>query len=133
MPQRRHNPLSHLWWFAMPIATLALLLVWGPSLFGMARLYMAQYGGDVYAFYIDSGHTFYGTIQGVGFGTVTLSNVYSFQTVQVGDTPTSNLTAQQLNPITAPLNWITLNWKHVLFYERVGPNAKVLKIMHGNQ
>lgn len=119
-------------WVAAPIATLALLIVWGPALVRSANLVAAQYTGTIYAFYLDSGHTFYGTIRGVGLGSVTLSDVYSFQTINVGTTPTSNLTAQELNPLTAPENWLTIEWRHVLFYEQLGSKAKVLHIMRGD-
>ncbi len=128
---RSHSP-SVLWFVAAPLALVIALALWGPALTSLARLYTAQYRGDVYAFYLDSGHTFYGTVRGVGFGTITLANVYSFQTVSVGQTPTSNLTAQELNPLTAPENWMTISREHVLFYEKLGDKAKVLKIMRGD-
>lgn len=119
-------------WVAAPVVMLVLLILWGPSLFRSARLFTAQYTGETYAFYLDSGHTFYGTVRGIGFGTITISNVYSFQTVSIGQTPTSNLTAQELNPLTSPENWMTLNWRHVLFFEKLGSKAKVLRIMRGD-
>jgi hypothetical protein len=119
-------------WFAVPIGTLIILGLWGPALMRSAHLFAAQYTGDVYAFYLDSGHTFYGTIRGVGIGSVTLSDVYSFQTINVGTTPTSNLTAQALNPITSPENWLTIDWRHVLFFEQLGDRSKVLRIIRGD-
>lgn len=119
-------------WFIGPILIVFGLLIWGPSLYGTVRLYAAQYTGDVYAFYLDSGHTFYGTVRGVGFGTITIAEAYSFQTVKVGDTPTSNLTSQRLNPLTSPDNWLTMSRRHILFYEKLGDKAKVLKIMRGD-
>lgn len=118
-------------WFAVPIGTLLVLGLWGPALMHSARLYAAQYTGDMYAFYLDSGHTFYGHVRGIGFGTITLTDVYSFQTINVGTTPTSNLTAQQLNPLTAPDNWLSIEWRHVIFFEQLGDRSKVLQITRG--
>lgn len=129
MPRRRQYEWS---WMLAPVLILAILGVWGPALMGLGRLYAAQYGDSVYAFYLDSGHTFYGHVRGVGLGTVVLSDVYSFQTVTVGTTPTSNLTSQQLNPLTVPENRLALNWAHILFYEKLSDKAKVLLIMRGD-
>lgn len=129
MPRQRRAEWS---WVLAPIVVLTILVLWGPALLGVCRLYAAQYTGSVYAFYLDSGHTFYGTVRGIGWDTVTLSDVYSFQTVTVGTTPTSNLASQRLNPLTAPENWLTINWKHVLFYEQLGDRSKVLTIVHGD-
>lgn len=128
-----HHQRRFEWTWALgPILIVLGLLIWGPALSGTVRLYAAQYTGDVYAFYLDSGHTFYGTVRGVGLGTITLADAYSFQTVKVGETSTSNLTSQRLNPLTSPDNWLTVSWRHVLFYEKLGDKAKVLKIMRGD-
>lgn len=129
MPRRHQYEWS---WVLAPFVILFILAVWGPACMTLGRLYAAQYGDSVYAFYLDSGHTFYGHVRGVGLGSVVLSDVYSFQTVTVGTTPTSNLTSQQLNPLTAPENRLVLNRAHVLFYEKLSDKAKVLTIMRGN-
>lgn len=110
--------------FVFPLVFLALF---APSLFADARLFLAQYGNDRYAFYLASGHTFYGTVRGVGFGKVVLADAYSFQSVSVGETSTNNLTAQKDNPLTRPDNWLVINREHILFYERVGDEASLLQ------
>ncbi len=92
-------------------------------------IYAAQYSGGTYAFYMDTGQTFFGEIKSVSPSAVTLTNIYTFQTINVGEVPTTNLTAQQLNPLTTPYNWMTLNWKHITYYERVGSRSKVMNLM----
>lgn len=119
--------------YLSPLVVVACLILWGPGLFHSIGLYSAQYAGGTYAFYMDTGQTFFGEIRSVTPSTITLANVYTFQTYTVGETPTTNLTAQQLNPLTMPYNWMALNWKHVTYYERVGSRGKVINIMRNAQ
>lgn len=124
-PKRRTHKVSL--YVAPAVIFFAVLLLWGPALFGILRLHFAQYSDDRYAFYTDSGNVFYGTVRGVSFTQVTLSDAFSFQTVSVGETTTSNLQSAQGNPLTRPDNWLVMNWDHIIFYERIGDEASVLK------
>lgn len=119
--------------YIAPIAVIGIFALWGPAFFHATGLYAAQYAGGTYAFYTDTGQTFYGSIKSVDISTITLSDVFTYQTINVGETPTTNLTAQQLNPLTTPYNWMALNWKHVVYYERVGSRGKVMNLMRASQ
>lgn len=108
---------------------ILLGVLFGPSFFAHLRLYSAQYSDDYYALYLDSGNVFYGQIRGVGLGQITLTNAYSFQSIEVGETSTSNLSAVRNNPLTRPDNWMVINRDHVLFYERIGDDASILEAL----
>lgn len=116
--------------FALVFAVVLMALVfWGPTLLAVLRLHSAQYTNDYYAFYVEGGSVFYGQVRGVGLGNVTLSNAYSFQAIEVGETSTSNLVALRDNPLTRPDNWVVIKDRHILFYERIGDNASVLNAL----
>lgn len=106
---------------------VAFLAFWGPSALAFLRLHTAAYFGDRYAFYTDTGDVFYGVVLGAGPSSVILTDTYSFQTVSVGETTTSNLRAQTANPLTSPDNWLVLAWDRIVFYERIGDDASVLE------
>jgi hypothetical protein len=108
------------------VLILLLLGMFAPSLFADARLFTAQYTNDRYAFTLDSGHVFYGVVRGAGLGKIVLSDAYSFQSISVGETSTSNLGALRDNPLTRPENWIVLSREHILFYEKIGDDASIL-------
>jgi hypothetical protein len=110
-------------------AFVIFLALFAPSLFLHLRLHAAQYTDTYYAFYLESGNVFYGQVRGVGFGQIILSNAYSFQEVEVGETTTSNLSALAQNPLTRPENWLALSRDHILFYERIGKDASVLEAL----
>jgi hypothetical protein len=131
MPPRKSGPSAALL-VILPVALLAAVL-WGRALFGAVDLYAAQYTDARYAVYLDSGHIFYGKITGVSPFSIRLSDVYSFQTVSVGETSTSNLSAQTDNPLTLPRDWMSINRKNVLFYERVGEDASIMRIINSKQ
>lgn len=116
--------------FALIFAGFILVLAFfGPSLFAGLRLYTAQYTKDYYAFYLEDGAVFYGQVRGVGLGNVVLTNAYSFQAIEVGETSTSNLVALRDNPLTRPDNWVVITRDHVLFYERIGDDASILEAL----
>lgn len=115
---------------------MAFVLFWfffGSMFFSLVGLHMAEFSDQRYAVYLDSGHVFYGKIKAVGIFTLTLSDVYSFQTLEVGETSTSNLQAQRLNPLTAPDNWLVIERDHVLFFERIGKDARILELIRAGQ
>lgn len=127
----RHQRVQRNWTpvIGFLIVFLAALFLWGPGLIGEMRLYAAQYSKDLYAFYLDSGNVFFGEVRGYAFGHITLVNAYSFQEVSVGDTSTNNFIAQQDNPLTRPENWLILERSRILFFEKIGPEASVLRLI----
>lgn len=114
---------------ALFVALLLFLVLFGSSLFSHTRLFLAQYSNDYYAFYLQSGNVFYGHVRGVGFGQVILTDAYSFQELEVGETTTSNLSAVRDNPLTSPDNWMVIPSRTILFYERIGEDASVLEAL----
>lgn len=127
----RHQRVQRNWTpvIAFLVLFLVALFMWGPGLIGEARLYTAQYSDDLYAFYLDSGNVFFGEVRGYTFGHITLVNAYTFQEVSVGDTSTNNFIAQRNNPLTRPDNWMVLERSRVLFFEKIGRDASVLKLI----
>jgi hypothetical protein len=123
---RSRLPSSYLY---IPALAFLGLFLWGPALISYGGLYVSQYTGTLYAFYMDGGQTLFGQVQSVGFGTVRLHDVYTFQNVTVGSTATSNLTSQHNNALTRPDNWLAVEWRHVIFFEKVGPDAKIRDII----
>ncbi len=128
----RHAP-SLLRRFRLPIIVVAVLvlayLCFGAVLTRTVGLYMAQWSSDRYAFYLESGEALYGRVAGVSLGSIVLKDAYSFQQVSVGETSTSNLIAATDNPLTRPDNWMVLSRRHVVFYERIGSEASILKVI----
>ncbi len=121
---------TSLWLFALILGlVLVALAFFGPALFASAGLHTAQYSKDYYAFYLEDGSVFYGQVRGVGLGNVVLTNAYSFQAIEVGETSTSNLVALRDNPLTRPENWVVITRSHVLFYERIGDDASILEAL----
>ncbi|MBP6860216.1 MAG: hypothetical protein KBC38_01475 [Candidatus Pacebacteria bacterium] len=130
MQQRRQGYRVTWRTFVIPLIAFAVVLaLWGSSLASFFTLHIAQYTDDRYAFYLDTGNVFYGKVMAAGPGSVTLTDAYTFQAVSVGETSTNNLQAQTGNPLTLPENWVTLNWEHVIFYERIGEEASVQKLI----
>lgn len=116
--------------FALIFAGFLLVLVFfGPSIFAGFRLHVAQYTNDYYAFYLTDGSVFYGQVRGVGLGNVVLTNTYSFQAIEVGETSTSNLVALRDNPLTRPDNWTVIKENSLVFYERIGTDASILEAL----
>ena len=124
-----HSAHAHPSYFYIPIAALLVLFLWGPTLMSYGRLYTSQYTGTLYAFYLDGGQTVFGEIQSVGFVTLRLRNVYTFQNVAIGETSTSNLASQRASALTRPENWLAVEWRHVLFFEQVGVDAKIRDVI----
>lgn len=117
--------------YVISLAVIAAsLALWGAAIFSSVSLYLAQYTEARYAFYLDSGNVFYGTVRGVSPFSIKLSDAYSFQTVAVGETSTNNLTAQAENPFTKPENWLVINRRRILFYEKIGEEASVLRVIY---
>lgn len=112
------------------VALIACIALFGPSLFAHTRLFFAQYTSDYYAVYLETGNIFYGQVRGVGLGQVVLTNAYSFQEIEVGETTTSNLSALRDNPLTRPSNWMVIPSRHILFYERIGDDASILEALN---
>ena len=130
MQQRRQAYRVSWRTFVLPLIAFAFVLaLWGASLASFFSLHLAQYTDERYAFYLDTGNVFYGKVTAVGPTTVTLTDAYSFQTVAVGETSTNNLQAQTGNPLTLPENWVTIRFEHVIFYERIGEEASVQKLI----
>lgn len=105
---------------------LLSLVLWAPSLWFEAKLRLAVYSTSTYAVYLDSGHIFYGKLTGVTGTTLVLRDVRSFQKYEVGESTTNTLQSQLANPLTKPENFLAVNRAHVLFFERVGPDAPII-------
>lgn len=126
----RANTTLSIWRVGVLLGALLLFLALiGPVLFAHARLFLAQYSDDYYAVYLETGNIFYGQVRGVGLGRLILSNTYSFQEIEVGETTTSNLSAVRENPLTSPDNWMVIPSRHILFYERIGDDASILEAL----
>lgn len=108
---------------------ILLIAMFGASLFAHLRLFLAQYSDDFYAVYLENGNAVYGHVRGAGLGQLILSDAYSFQQIEVGETTTSNLSALRDNPLTRPDNWMVIPSRHILFYERIGDDASVLEAL----
>lgn len=115
------------------IILLVFFVLRGPALIRELRLSFAPYTDGIYAFYLSSGHTFYGSVASVNGRTIALRNAYSFQSTTVGDVPTSNLQAQILNPLTMPENWIAISRDSVLFYEKLTEEAQLMPLIEGRR
>lgn len=107
------------------------LFLYGPAVERYVSLHWAQYTDATYAFYLSSGHVFYGNVRAVGPQAITLSHVYTFQGVSVGGSTTNNLVAQAASPLTMPEDWLVLERNKILFYERITSAARILSLMRG--
>jgi hypothetical protein len=115
----------------VPVAILAILFFYAPSMMAWGTLRIAQYTNDVYAVYLDNGAVFYGSIGSVDNTTIRLRNAYTFRAVQVGDTTSNTFEAQEMNSLTRPEGGILVSRDRVLFMERVGARARILEMMEG--
>lgn len=113
------------------IITFMCCVFYGPGALRSLELHMAQYTSNMYAVQLMNGQVMYGTIRAVGWSTLTMGNVHTFDTVVVGTTQTSNLQARRTNPLTMPEDWLTINRDGILYIEKLSPAARVLSLMRG--
>lgn len=118
-------------WIFIFVMVFGVFVLWGPALWPFISLHSAPYTHDVYGVYLESGHVFYGEIRSVGWHSLVLENVHSFQNVTVGETSTSNFQAQKDNPLTRPENWLVIERDTILFYEKLTPAAKIMSLIRG--
>ena len=114
----------------LPLFVLALWW-YGPGVLVRFENRQAQYTSRWYAVYLDNNQVLYGQIRGLTRDTVKLTNVYYIQAVTVGDKTTSNLIRRGSQEVSAPLNYLLVNRARVLYWEAVGDDAPVMKIIKG--
>jgi len=118
---------------AIPLVVAFFLFWYYPALGIYAELKLAPYFGDWYAFYLDNNLTFYAQITGSTKDLLKLSDVYYVQTVKIGEQPTSSIIRRGPNEITLPENYLLMNRNKILYYEKIGKDSQVMKIILQNQ
>ena len=112
-----------------------LLIIWlalfwfGPGLAINWHYMTAPYTGEWYAVYLLNGQVLYGQIRGFTKDTLRLVNVYYIQTLTVGERTTNNIVRRGTNEVSAPENWLLINRDQILYWEKIGKDAPVMKVI----
>lgn len=114
--------------FALLLLILIVLL-YGPHIGNYFEFKKAPYTSDTYAVTLTTGQTFYGRLRMLSPSFVKLSDVYYFQSIDVGGKVTNNLTPHQASPLTSPENYVLFNRDQVTMIEKLGEDSELLDII----
>jgi hypothetical protein len=128
----RKIEIKKFWLFLVIPLLLLVLLIWGPSLLIRLQILKMIYFNDYVAVYTTDNQTLYGRFLGVSNQAFKLADVYYFQYLTVGDKTTGNLVKRGQNEITSPDGTVFINPSQILYWEKIGKDSKVMKLIKGS-
>ena len=115
------------------IILIPVIIFWcGPNFIARMAIRLAPYTGHWYAFYMDNGEVFYAQIQGTARNWIKLKNVYYLQKITIDGKTQNKINKASANEISLPENYLELNADKILYWEQIGANAEVMKIIKGS-